>query len=609
MRVPPFFHKLWAPLAAVMCGLGLFLVGPPGTDVPVSGRLGRALVALGEAINAQEAKVVAALLFEGDNTFESNLRAARNMSIGSVPAALKEVEDALREAQDVPGAKPSRRLFQELLRLTPLEARIDTAIERYLEALGEAGSSSEELRQQREALISTVRETQEVAYHLLGLYEEEWPKLSERQRADAAELLGRLRPLLFLGLLGALVGGLVQGRAERLARAELTRREANEAQARTLTESLEAERDQLRQAERRASLELALLRLEQQSLTESLRSSVLVCDTTLLLRLANSRARSLFTLDDSTLGRSLLDLRSLEPILSGIGGNPALTQLLTEAKRLEIAELKLESAGAWLYVSVTPYVDEAGHVRGLILLADDITQAIETRRRLMQTERLAAMGRLSAQVTHEIRNPLSAISLNTDLLHDEIETIEAGGDPGEAKQLLMAISREVERLTEVTDEYLRLSRLRPPSMHHEDLDALVTELVDFLAEDLRRRHIVPRILLDSAGARVLADAAQLRQAFMNIFKNSMESMPNGGELEISTRRDDGRVCLEVRDHGEGIPEHVLARIFDPFYTTKEGGTGLGLPITQQIVSEHGGEVSAESSRGQGTRILVQLPLI
>jgi two-component system sensor histidine kinase AtoS len=94
---------------------------------------------------------------------------------------------------------------------------------------------------------------------------------------------------------------------------------------------------------------------------------------------------------------------------------------------------------------------------------------------------------------------------------------------------------------------------------------------------------------------------------MNIFKNSMESMPQGGRLAVTIERKDGRAVLEVADNGVGIPEHVLARIFDPFYTTKEGGSGLGLPITQQIVAEHGGEVSAESRTGQGTTVRVVLP--
>jgi len=256
-------------------------------------------------------------------------------------------------------------------------------------------------------------------------------------------------------------------------------------------------------------------------------------------------------------------------------------------------------------VRVTPFVDEAGHVRGVIFLADDITQAIETRGRLMQTERLAAMGSVSAQVTHEIRNPLSAISLNADLLADELDDLE--GDTTEAKTLLKAISREFDRLAEVTGEYLRLSRLRPPSLHPEEVSPLVRELTEFLAEDLRRRHITLDLQLADPSPSVVADAAQLRQAFMNILKNSMESMPDGGRMQVSTQRQNGHVVVEVADNGSGIPEHILQRIFDPFYTTKEGGSGLGLPITQQIVAEHGGEVSAESEPGKGTRIRVILP--
>jgi signal transduction histidine kinase len=603
-RAPAFALVIGAMAAAV----ALVLLRPPDAAPVSQVRLGRALVALQDAISAQEQRVVLALLAEAGRDYEPLLRAARNTALGSVPAAMKEVELAVRETfAERPTSRATVPLLEELQRLGPIEQRLEARLALHIETLGSGAASSEEIEAQRQALFANAREAVQGAARCLRLYEEEWPKRFAEEVEQHRTVVKEARALLLMALVAVLYGAYL-GR-ERMRRQAAAIGDAQRSLA-TLTQSRdqsEAERDQIRQAERRASLELALLRLEQKSLTESMRSALLVCDTTLCLRLANHVARQTFSLDEGHLGRSVLDLRALEALVDGIGGIAALSRLMTEATRIEVAELREESpAGTrWYYATVTPYVDEAGHVRGLILIADDITQAIETRNRLMQTERLAAMGRLSAQVTHEIRNPLSAIALNADLLDEEIDDLARGaGDRAEAKQLLLAISREVERLTEVTDEYLRLARLRPPAMHAEDVNNLLMELVDFMGEDLRRRKITARVELDAQDARVLADAAQLRQAFMNIIKNSMESMPEGGELYVRTRREDERILVEVKDNGVGIPEHVLTRIFDPFYTTKEGGTGLGLPITQQIVAEHGGELTAESSEGGGTRIRV-----
>lgn len=624
-----------ALLAAVVAGIALVSmlsvsVRPePSMNYP---RLGRALVALGDAVSTQQAKIVAALLAEDDATAEPLLRAVRNDAIGSVPSAARTVELAARDvfsavAESVTerrGAavrgQPTLRLVEELGRLLPIEQRLAADIERHLEAIGGGAATAEELTAQRAQLIADVQAANDVSRRCLDLFEQDWPAQILPLLASVAERDAQLRPLAFVALAALALAFVLLLRRDRGLRGEHAALNAALSAQREGQVTIEAERDQLRQAERRTALELGLVRLEQQSLTESLRSSLLISDQTMRVRVANAASRAAFSLDDGALGLSLLDLPTLEPLLEGLGGAPALATLLAEGRRLHAAELA-GPGGRYFEATAVPYVDEAGHVRGLILIADDITAAIETRKRLMQTERLAAMGRLSAQVTHEIRNPLSAIALNADLLDDELDDLVRPGltaevkasEVAEAKQLLRAISREVERLTEVTDEYLRLARLRPPSMHPEDIGAIVSELVDFLAEDMRARKVSVRVQLSPQKPLVLADAAQLRQAFMNIIKNSMESMPDGGDMAISSSviqasRSGPVVRVEVRDNGVGIPEHILARVFDPFYTTKDGGTGLGLPITQQIVAEHGGEVSAESKQNAGTRITVQLPL-
>jgi two-component system, NtrC family, sensor kinase len=228
----------------------------------------------------------------------------------------------------------------------------------------------------------------------------------------------------------------------------------------------------------------------------------------------------------------------------------------------------------------------------------------QQRQELLRAERLAAVGRISAQITHEIRNPLNAIGLNTELLAEEL----AGGASAEARQLVAAIGREVDRLNGVAEEYLRFARLPRPTKASEDLNEIISGLLDFIEPEMAEAHA--RLVRDLAPSlpAIQGDEGQLRAAFLNLLRNSREAMPSGGTIEVRTRlARDGWVEAEVRDTGGGIPVEALPRIFDPFYSTKERGTGLGLAFTMQVLKEHGGGIRCESAVGRGTAFVVRLP--
>jgi signal transduction histidine kinase len=223
---------------------------------------------------------------------------------------------------------------------------------------------------------------------------------------------------------------------------------------------------------------------------------------------------------------------------------------------------------------------------------------------LRRAERLAAVGRISAQITHEIRNPLNAIGLNAELLAEELE---AGAARPEARQLVAAISREVDRLEGVTEEYLAFARLPRPALGRHDLNEVVGSLLDFLAPELEAAGVEVVRELAPGALGVRGDEAQLRAVFMNLLRNSREAMPAGGRVTVGTRRAGEAVEAEVTDTGGGIPAEVLTRIFEPFYSTKERGTGLGLAFAQQVVKEHGGTLRCESAAGRGSTFTVRLP--
>ncbi|HUB10046.1 MAG TPA: ATP-binding protein [Myxococcales bacterium] len=241
-------------------------------------------------------------------------------------------------------------------------------------------------------------------------------------------------------------------------------------------------------------------------------------------------------------------------------------------------------------------------------------QLLEQRERLLRSERLAAVGRVSAQVTHEIRNPLSSIGLNAELLADEIgeATFKDPAKRREALELLAAMAKEIDRLTEISEQYLAFAR--PPRQDARrgrvDLGEVAEDLMSFLSPELERAGVTVKLELASGLPAVSGDEGQLRQALRNLVRNAREAMaPRGGQITLRTRAGDGgrQIVVEVADQGPGLTGEALARLFDPFYTTKEQGTGLGLALTQQIAADHGGTLTCQSEAGHGATFALALP--
>jgi signal transduction histidine kinase len=227
---------------------------------------------------------------------------------------------------------------------------------------------------------------------------------------------------------------------------------------------------------------------------------------------------------------------------------------------------------------------------------------------LVRSERLAAIGRIAAQITHEIRNPLSSISLNAEELAERLRELPAakGVETAPAVALCDAIVREVDRLAAVTEEYLRYARVPKPQVTRADLNDVVRDLLDFVRPELSGSGVHIDQKLDPSVPQVIADPGQIRQVLLNLVRNARDAMPSGGTLTIATRAKDG-ASVEVSDTGPGIEPARLARIFDPFFTTKERGTGLGLALAQEIAREHGGELTCSSTPGHGTTFTLRLP--
>jgi len=250
-----------------------------------------------------------------------------------------------------------------------------------------------------------------------------------------------------------------------------------------------------------------------------------------------------------------------------------------------------------------------GRTLGLVREQNERLEEIvaERTQQLSKWERLAAVGSMAAKVAHEIRNPLSSISLNTELLSDELASYESS-DTREAGELLQAILGELDRLGRLVDEYMIFARLPLLNLDKVDLREFVEAVVKFSSPELERRGIAIEVVADDPSPQLFLDRDQLRHALLNLLRNSQEAMPNGGKITIQIVEDaDGSVETVVIDTGMGIDAENLDKVFDPFYTTKDMGTGLGLAFVQQVVTEHGGRVSCTSQPGRGAAFRLIFP--
>jgi signal transduction histidine kinase len=239
---------------------------------------------------------------------------------------------------------------------------------------------------------------------------------------------------------------------------------------------------------------------------------------------------------------------------------------------------------------------------------------IEERKRLeyakLQAERLGVVGSMAAQVAHEIRNPLGSISLNLDLIGQELYALRdsSGSSTGECEVLLREMRSQVLRIRQVLQEYLRFARMPKSERAPVFLPAFLEEKLRFVRPLLDQKHVELSRTLDPNLPPVHVDCEQLWEAILNLISNALDAMPDGGNLIVSARRYGAQALVSVTDNGRGMTDEEARHLFLPFFTTKSNGTGLGLAYTQRVVNEHGGKIECATAQGKGSTFSIQLPL-
>ena len=260
----------------------------------------------------------------------------------------------------------------------------------------------------------------------------------------------------------------------------------------------------------------------------------------------------------------------------------------------------------YMEISILPLVQEK-KVHGTIIMAEDITQKKREEINKRRLENLASLTNLAAAVAPEVKNPLAAISIHVQLLRKNFKACNVAINT-KAQRHLDVVEEEIERLNQIVVDFLFAVRPLHCEFAPIQINDLLKNLVNTFEEEFAQAHITFVCKYGAALPLIQADERFLRQAFINILVNAKAAMPSGGTVNINTHAADDKLCITIRDSGQGIPPDTLHKIFEPYFTTKPDGSGLGLTMTYKVIKEHNGDIQVHSEIGSGTLFTITLPL-
>jgi signal transduction histidine kinase len=242
-----------------------------------------------------------------------------------------------------------------------------------------------------------------------------------------------------------------------------------------------------------------------------------------------------------------------------------------------------------------------------VVASRTVSRVLLLERRARDAERLAELGTLTGGLAHEIKNPLSTVQLNLQLLAEDLTPDNPAY--GRIVNRLNTVQKETSRLRDILDDFLRYAGKLELDRQPTNLNELLEDLVDFFHPQAQLQRVRLRVRPHAGGPLTApVDPRLIKQAVLNLMLNALQAMPQGGELILGAAQQDGRALIDIVDTGKGIQPEAVDKIFNAYYTSKKGGTGLGLAMAQRIVKEHGGEISVKSELGKGSDFTLRLPL-
>ncbi len=259
-----------------------------------------------------------------------------------------------------------------------------------------------------------------------------------------------------------------------------------------------------------------------------------------------------------------------------------------------------------LAFSILPLVRE-GKIQGSLIHVEDITEKRGEEARLRRAENLASLTTLAAGVAHEIKNPLGSIGIHIQLIQKAMKQ-KRKMEVGTINRYLDIVNEEVERLNGIVIDFLFAVRPMDAILKETDINKVITDLFDFVHFEIDEAGITLITELDKDIPLIQLDDRFMKQAFLNIVKNAIAAMPEGGVFTVKSEVAGEFVQISLNDTGIGIPKKDIAKIFEPYYTTRDFGSGLGLTVVYKIIKEHGGDIILESEEGKGTTFIISIPI-
>ncbi len=263
----------------------------------------------------------------------------------------------------------------------------------------------------------------------------------------------------------------------------------------------------------------------------------------------------------------------------------------------------------YVEVSILPLVFEK-KIIGTIVVLKDVTKEKHSEIKRRRLESLASLTNAAASIAHEIKNPLGAMSIHMQLLAKKLNTLQLQDEMHEKIfKHIDVINEELENLNKTVVDFLFAVRPIKFAFDNVDVNGLLKNIIQLYEPELTKVHIETFVSTDESLTNIWGDERFLRQAFTNVITNAKHAMPEGGKLFVSTYEKDNFVFIKFEDTGTGISEENLHKIFEPYFTTKATGTGLGLPLAYKVIKEHGGDIFVNSKKGEGTAFIFSLPIL
>lgn len=340
-----------------------------------------------------------------------------------------------------------------------------------------------------------------------------------------------------------------------------------------------------------------------ESSLHSLNAGILVIDTTGIITFSNTAIKRLIPI----LKNDIIDTHYVSAI-----NDKEIVDLIKKSEvneeTIHDSEIAIDSPGKTkiISVSILPLLLH-GEISGSLVYIRDITEKKHANARLRRAESLASLTTMTAGMAHEIKNPLGSIGIHIQLMQKALNREKACKKEFLEKNLNI-LSEEVERLNGIVVDFLFAVRPMDVDLKEKKLESVIKETLELVKPELDENNIKLELSTSKNLPNIQMDDKLLKQAILNIIKNAINAMPEGGHLSIEQYKEHDNLILQIKDDGDGIPEENLEKIFEPYFTTKDFGSGLGLTLVYKIIKEHNGEINIKSKVGIGSLFIIKLPI-